>query len=187
VDEAPTADTTSPANGSTVAGTETIQVNATDDRDGAGTLTVEVSIDGGAFQAATYNAGNDRYEYSWDTTLETDGAHTIDARATDSAAQTTNASQISVTVDNSVSGSGTIKGTVSNSQNGRGLGGATVQAAPGGESGATNNGGKYSIDVSAGDHTVSVVAGGSNCSPASQPVSVADGQTVSGIDFTCDP
>ena len=99
-DDAPAAAITSPVAASTVSGTVTVQVDATDTEDGAGTLTVEVSIDGGAFTAAAWNGATSRYELAWDTTLTTDGVRTVDARATDSKTQTTNATQISVTVDN---------------------------------------------------------------------------------------
>jgi len=79
----------------------TIQVDAADDRDAKGTLTVEVSIEGGAWHTATYNSASGYYELDWDTTTVADGSHTIDARATDSAGNTTNAAQVTVTVDNS--------------------------------------------------------------------------------------
>ena len=101
-DDAPAAAVTNPVDLSTVSGSVTVQVDATDTEDVAGSLTVEVSIDGGAFTAAAWNGATSRYELVWDTTLETDGAHTVDARATDSKAQTTNATQVSVTVDNTV-------------------------------------------------------------------------------------
>ena len=101
-DDAPAAAVTNPVDLSTVSGSVTVQVDATDTEDVAGSLTVEVSIDGGAFTAAAWNGATSRYELVWDTTLETDGAHTVDARATDSKAQTTNATQVSVTVDNVV-------------------------------------------------------------------------------------
>ncbi|MCP3973399.1 MAG: hypothetical protein GY720_02770, partial [bacterium] len=59
------------------------------------------STDNGAtWTPATWNAANSRYEYPWDTTVEPDGPGTIDARATDSDTNTTNATQINVTIDN---------------------------------------------------------------------------------------
>ncbi|MFQ5859638.1 MAG: Ig-like domain-containing protein, partial [Anaerolineae bacterium] len=100
VDEPPTASIVNPVDGSAVAGSVAIQVDAADDRDAAGTLTVEVSIDGGAWQAATYKSGSGYYELDWDTTAVTDGSHSIDARATDSVANTTNAAQVTVSLDN---------------------------------------------------------------------------------------
>ena len=103
VDEPPTANIVNPSDGSTVSGNVTIQVDASDDRDAEGTLVVKVSIDEGTPMAAGYNGSSGYYELSWDTSTETDGLHTIDASATDSGYETTDAAQISVTVDNSVS------------------------------------------------------------------------------------
>ncbi len=100
VDNPPSVSIVNPADGSTVSGVVTIQVDATDAEDPVGTLAVEVSIDGGAWQATTYNSGSGYYELDWDTTTVADGSHTIDARATDSAANTSYASQVTVTVDN---------------------------------------------------------------------------------------
>jgi len=99
-DTAPTASISSPAGGSTVSGVVIVQVNAADVEDAAGSLAVQVSIDGGAYQAAAYNASSGHYELIWDTNGVSDGAHTVDARATDSGANTTNASQVGVTVNN---------------------------------------------------------------------------------------
>lgn len=101
IDDPPVVGIVSPVNGSTVSGTVVIQVNASDDRDAVGSLTVEVSIDGSAWATATYNSGSGYYELSWDTTSAGDGNHTIDARATDSGGNIGNADQIAVTVDNS--------------------------------------------------------------------------------------
>ncbi len=98
--EEPTAAISNPIDGSTVTSTITVQVNATDVQDATGNLTVQVSIDGGSFVTTTYNTTTQRYEYSWDTTGVSDGNHTIDARATDSSANTTNATRVSVSVDN---------------------------------------------------------------------------------------
>jgi hypothetical protein len=97
---APVVSITSPSNGSTVVGSITIQVNATDAQDAAGTLSVQVQIDGGAWQAATYNGTASRYQLNWNTTTVSEGSHTIGARATDSGTFTTVATPISVTVDN---------------------------------------------------------------------------------------
>ena len=99
VDEPPTAGIVNPAGREHRLREVTIQVDATDDRDAEGTLTVEISVDGGLWQAVTYNSGSGYYEMSWDTTTETDDLHTIDARATDSGANTTYANQVTVTVE----------------------------------------------------------------------------------------
>jgi hypothetical protein len=90
----------SPSDGATVSGTVTVQVDAGDAEDDDATLAVEVAIDGGTWQNAAYNSSSGYYEYDWDTTAESDGDHTIDARATDSDGTTTHASQVTVTVDN---------------------------------------------------------------------------------------
>ncbi len=100
-DVPPAVDIVAPANGSTVAGTVTVQIDATDAEDAAGSLTVEWNVDGGTWQTAAYNAGSGYYEADWDTTAETDGSHTVNARATDSAANTATDAN-TVTVDNSV-------------------------------------------------------------------------------------
>jgi endonuclease YncB( thermonuclease family) len=96
----PTCSTVSPNDGDTVSGTVTIQVDASDSEDSDDSLDVEVSIDGGTWQSATYNSTSGYYEYDWDTTAVSDGDHTIDAQATDSDGNTTGASQLTVTVDN---------------------------------------------------------------------------------------
>ncbi|MFW6074408.1 MAG: Ig-like domain-containing protein [Chloroflexota bacterium] len=98
IDEAPSATITNPSGGSTVDGTVAIQVDADDAEDSAGSLDVEVSIDGGTWQSATYSGGF--YEFDWDTTTVADGDYTIDARASDSGGNVTNATQITVTVSN---------------------------------------------------------------------------------------
>jgi serine protease AprX len=103
-DIAPSASIASPTGGS-ISGNVTIEVDASDTEDAAGTLNVEVQIDGGTWQSATYNGGSGLYEWVWDTAMATDGSHTIDARATDSATNTTNAGQVTVTVNNGGSGS----------------------------------------------------------------------------------
>jgi hypothetical protein len=117
VDEPPLVSTHDPVNGSTVSGVVTIQVGASDDRDATGTLTVEVSIDGGTWQSASYNGGSGYYESAWDTTgLADQTNHTIDSRATDSGNSTTNASQVTVTVDNAPPPAGvTVVGITPNS------------------------------------------------------------------------
>ena len=98
---APAAAIVAPADASTVSGQVTIQVNASDDKDPAGSLAVEVSIDGGIYQTGTYNTQTGLYERILNTSLLADGPHTIDARATDSASGTGSAGQVAVTVQNS--------------------------------------------------------------------------------------
>ena len=99
VDDPPAVTITNPAHGSTVAGTVQVAITATDAEDPAGSLAVQFNIDGGAWQAAAYNAVSGRYEGSWNTTSVSDGAHTVNARATDSGGNTATDSN-TVTVDN---------------------------------------------------------------------------------------
>src|SRR5207247_833424 len=90
----PTVSITAPANGATLScAATTIQVSASD---ASGIASVQVSIDGGAFQTATFNSTSGKYELAWTPTA---GSHTINARATDSScnANVGNAAQISVT------------------------------------------------------------------------------------------
>lgn len=101
VDNPPVVSLVSPADGSHVKGSVTIQIDATDDKDKVGSLNVDVSLDGGStWLDTTYSSTSGYYEYSWDTTAVADGTYTIDARATDSSGNTTNAAQVSITVDN---------------------------------------------------------------------------------------
>jgi subtilisin len=97
-DDAPTATIVQPADGSTVSGTVTVQVRATDAQDPASRLTVQVSIDAGDPRTAAYNAGNGYHELAWDTTTVAGGEHRITASATDTAGNTSNAAQVRVTV-----------------------------------------------------------------------------------------
>ena len=89
-----------PADSSTVAGLVTIQVQASDAEDPVGSLTVEVAIDAGLWQTASYNAVSGYYELFWDTTVGPDGSHTIDAQATDGGGNLAGAATVNVTVDN---------------------------------------------------------------------------------------
>jgi len=99
----PSCSIVSPADGDTVSGTVTVQVDASDQEDADDTLTVEVAIDGGTWRTATYNSTSGYYEDDWDTTTVSDGDHTVDARATDSDGATTRASTVTVTVENTAS------------------------------------------------------------------------------------
>ncbi|MBI4498153.1 MAG: S8 family serine peptidase [Chloroflexi bacterium] len=100
VDSPPTASIVNPATGATVRGTVIIQASATDDK---GISAVEYAIDGGAYAPMSFNSASGAWEASWDTTGYADGsAHTIDVRATDSAAQVGQAAQVTVMVDNAV-------------------------------------------------------------------------------------
>ncbi|PSP80857.1 serine protease [Halobacteriales archaeon QS_1_68_20] len=100
---APSCSVVNPADGDTVSGTVTVQVDAADSEDSDDSLDVEVAIDGGTYQTASYNSTSGYYEYDWDTTGVSDGDHTVDARAIDSGGAT-DTSQVTVTTDNGGSG-----------------------------------------------------------------------------------
>lgn len=99
IGEPPTVDILSPAQGSTVFGdTVGLLIEATDFEDAAGSLTVEWNLDGNAWQIANPTGGNN-FEAFWNTTSSSDGAHTLNARVTDSDANTASDSN-SVVVSN---------------------------------------------------------------------------------------
>lgn len=95
-DNPPTVAIEQPAAGATVSGTVTVKVRAADD---SAVTKVEVAVDSGAYTGITGNFDGTHYTYTWDTRTAANGAHTLKARATDSAAQTAEASR-SVTVSN---------------------------------------------------------------------------------------
>ncbi|HET7735188.1 MAG TPA: Ig-like domain-containing protein [Nocardioidaceae bacterium] len=86
---APTVAITSPSAGSTVTGTVSVAGSASDD---GGLSKVEVSVDGGAWSAAS---GTASWTWSWGTATVANGSHTLTVRATDTAG---NASTTSRTV-----------------------------------------------------------------------------------------
>jgi PKD repeat protein len=96
-DTPPSVSIVDPIEGQTIEGTYHVLVSASDDS--AVTL-VELSIDGGTYTDITANFDGTYYFYDWDTIGSADGAHTLQARATDDAAQTTDSTIVNVTVDN---------------------------------------------------------------------------------------
>ncbi|HLN64207.1 MAG TPA: S8 family serine peptidase, partial [Symbiobacteriaceae bacterium] len=94
-DQPPTVAFDQPAEGATVSGTVTVKVRATDD---AAVSKVEMAVDGGTYADMTRQADG-TYARDWETTGAANGAHTLTARATDSANQTATASR-QVTVNN---------------------------------------------------------------------------------------
>jgi len=90
-DQPPSVSITSPQNGDFINKTITIKVNASDDK---GVTKVEFYIDNVLKGTDT----NPPYEWSWDTTKHTSGAHNIKARAYDTINQTAEHT-IQVTVD----------------------------------------------------------------------------------------
>lgn len=95
----PTVSWVNPSDGEEVSGSVTIQIDASDTEDDAGSLTVEWQVDGGTWHTATYNSDSGYYEDTWDSTQVSDGEHTLNAEATDSDGNTVNAS-ITVTTEN---------------------------------------------------------------------------------------
>jgi serine protease len=101
-DHPPTASIFKPTAGTMLAGSVTIQISAADAQTPASDLAVEWSRDGTSWQLASYNAGSGYYEAVWDTTAETEDSQvTLRARATDNATQTTEATPVTVKVNNS--------------------------------------------------------------------------------------
>jgi hypothetical protein len=91
---APTCTITKPTNGETVYKTVYITATATDDRQ---IDYVQFFIDGSL--VSTDNVAP--YSYPWDTTADADGVYTIDAKAVDMGGNFGDASQVTVTVDQS--------------------------------------------------------------------------------------
>jgi PKD repeat protein len=84
-----------------VFGIVTLQIAASDAGTPAQDLVVEWSRDGVSWSAATYNAGTGYYEASLDTAGEPEDSQvTLRARATDNAGQATEATPVTVTVNN---------------------------------------------------------------------------------------
>lgn len=93
----PSVSIVSPPGGQVVEGDVTVSVTASDDLTPVHALEVQVSIDGGAWQPSTWNAGSSRFEWVWDTTALAPGPHTVTARATDGGGLTTISAPLSVT------------------------------------------------------------------------------------------
>lgn len=88
-----------PTSGATVSGPVSVSGSAGDN---AGVSKVEVQVDGGVWQSVS---GTDSWSWAWNTTALADGAHTLTARATDTAGNTSSTSR-SVTVSNTTSSTG---------------------------------------------------------------------------------
>lgn len=91
---APAVSVASPAPDAALAGAAAISVSATDD---VGVTLVELYLDG-------YLAGslaNPPYEWNWNTALDADGGHTLQAVAYDEAGNVGESALVTVTVDNS--------------------------------------------------------------------------------------
>ncbi|NND02660.1 MAG: hypothetical protein HKN91_07725 [Acidimicrobiia bacterium] len=89
-----------PSAAAVVSGSTTVSVAAADDTDAAGSLDIDVRIDGGPWNQSTYSASSGLYEWVWDTSSAPNGAATIEARATDSEPTTTISAPVLVDVSN---------------------------------------------------------------------------------------
>lgn len=82
--DAPSVEITNPTDGATVSEPVTVRSNATDSQDADDALTVEVAIDDGAWEPATYNETSGDYEWAWNTSTLAAGEYTVTSRVTDS-------------------------------------------------------------------------------------------------------
>ena len=95
----PGASVTAPAAGSVVSGTVTVSANASDN---VGVAGVQFLLDGASLGAEDTAAP---YSISWDTTAASNGVHTLQARARDTAGNLgTSSSSVTVTVSNQTQG-----------------------------------------------------------------------------------
>ena len=90
----PTVAVTSPAAGASVSGTVTLTATATDD---TGVTSVQFHLDGSPLGGPDTTAP---YQAAWDTTISTNGSHTLTASATDAVGNVGNATGVAVTVAN---------------------------------------------------------------------------------------
>ncbi len=90
---APTVAITSPTTGASVAGTVTVNVNASDN---IGVSRIECYLDG---QLGGSSSGAST-AFSWDTTAWTNGSHTLQAKAFDAAGNASSSSPVTVSVQN---------------------------------------------------------------------------------------
>jgi hypothetical protein len=95
---APTVSLTAPAAGATVSGFVTITASATDDVTVAG---VQFLLDGANLGTEVTGPGP-TYSFSWNSTASLNGGHTLSARARDGAGNSTVASNVGVTVSNTI-------------------------------------------------------------------------------------
>jgi hypothetical protein len=91
----PTGSLTAPAASANVKGTVTVSSNSADG--GSGVANVQFQLDGANLGAADTTSP---YSVSWDTTLSTNGTHTLTAVTSDAAGNAFSSTAITVTVDN---------------------------------------------------------------------------------------
>jgi hypothetical protein len=93
-DNPPSVNITNPADGTSVSGQVNVTADASDD---IGVLQVEFFVDGSSIGVDTN--GGDGWSASWDTTLYSNGGHSLSATATDTTGQNTS-NYVNVVVDN---------------------------------------------------------------------------------------
>jgi chitodextrinase len=98
IDTPPTLHIVTPTDNSVVTEEFLVQIDATDEQDALGTLTVDVSIDQGEWQPATYNSTNGFYELWWESATVPAGTFDIEARAIDTAQNMAHAIPVTVSV-----------------------------------------------------------------------------------------
>jgi beta-lactamase superfamily II metal-dependent hydrolase len=91
----PTTSITAPLAGATVSGTTTVSASASDN---IGVTKVEFYLDGALQSTDTTSP----YSWSWNTTLTTNGSHSLTSKAYDAALNTKTSTAVSVTVSNGV-------------------------------------------------------------------------------------
>jgi Bacterial Ig domain len=95
----PTVTITDPGAGATInCANTTVQVQAAD---AAGIASVQVAIDGGAWNNASFNSATSRWEYLWSSASASNGSHSLQARAIDAScgANSATSSAVNVTVN----------------------------------------------------------------------------------------
>lgn len=92
----PSVSITAPANNSTVSGSVAVSANASDN---VGVVGVQFFLDGVKLGAEDTTSP---YSYTWDTTMTSNGLHTLSASARDAAGNTTTSSPVNVTVMNGI-------------------------------------------------------------------------------------
>ena len=95
IDEPPTADVTTPTDGSIVSGMVTLTADASDDR---GVTQVSFTVNGTDAGTDTDSAGG--WSVNWDSTALADGTYTVEATATDTAGQTGAGGTVQITLLN---------------------------------------------------------------------------------------
>lgn len=93
----PTVSITAPTNNSTVKGTVSVNVTASDNTGGSGLAKVEFYVDGVLKSTDTASP----YSFSWDSTTAPNASHALTAKAYDVAGNVATSGTVNVTVDNS--------------------------------------------------------------------------------------